>query len=640
MLNSKQKKMKRFFFSLVAAIAVVGISAQNINTTGAVKFDASKIQKDDAIVKEEGVKLNLPDWNENILSTEMISAEESYERAMLRSAERKARLGANATTASVSDIMTNGGTLIMVQYYYWGGTYYEFEVEVRQDESDNTRYWFKNMVPLDFEDSKEVYATLSGNTLTFPAAQELGTYNGTTAYFVGVQSTYNDPITATVGENSIVFDDMGIGATSTPGGSSFYYITKFGGGIYSTLHSPLTYFALDYQLPDGSLYYGLSDQYYYLNTQYILVPGTTWTWNPLVNKNIDACNWYYYDENYAEYTSASASLVMQVNEGDMFVTPILYAAAGDTTTSFSKGYFSGDHSSGSVTQAGCASVAISGGGTFHPTGADVDYGFTYETATYNGSTIYLFGTGTEAVGAIFDVSDEQALNFTGVNIPVAVSGTFQGLKLEVRAYNYSSGSTISERIGEVFAQSETFTYTAVGTSLGILSFTNFTSGEDEYGFSTDLTEVRAEQDFALVLSGYYGTGVTFSPLHEEYQRPFGSTRSFIKLPDVDYYAVWTSYASTALHFYFVDAYFGESSSSSVQTVSANETKVFSTTDAFNFTYTDAFTSMDMYNMNGQKVATYTLPQTGTFVLPKTGLNDGVYLFRMNGKATEVLRAVK
>lgn len=80
--------------------------------------------------------------------------------------------------------------------------------------------------------------------------------------------------------------------------------------------------------------------------------------------------------------------------------------------------------------------------------------------------------------------------------------------------------------------------------------------------------------------------------------------------------------------------------SSAPSVSANQTTVFSTADAFNFTYTDDFTSMDVYNMNGQKVSSYALPQTGTFSIAKSALNDGVYMFRMNGKTTEVLRAVK
>ena len=88
-----------------------------------------------------------------------------------------------------------------------------------------------------------------------------------------------------------------------------------------------------------------------------------------------------------------------------------------------------------------------------------------------------------------------------------------------------------------------------------------------------------------------------------------------------------------------DAVYGEGQSS-VASVEANTTKLFSTSDAFNFTYTDDFTSVDVYNVNGQKVSSYALPQTGTFSIAKAGLADGVYMFRMNGKTTEVLRAVK
>ena len=81
-------------------------------------------------------------------------------------------------------------------------------------------------------------------------------------------------------------------------------------------------------------------------------------------------------------------------------------------------------------------------------------------------------------------------------------------------------------------------------------------------------------------------------------------------------------------------------SSGIAETKVNTTKLFSTSDAFNFTYTDDFTSVDVYNVNGQKVSTYALPQTGTFSIAKAGLADGVYMFRMNGKTTEVLRAVK
>ena len=97
--------------------------------------------------------------------------------------------------------------------------------------------------------------------------------------------------------------------------------------------------------------------------------------------------------------------------------------------------------------------------------------------------------------------------------------------------------------------------------------------------------------------------------------------------------------NTHLFMLLTDAVYGEGQSS-VASVEANTTKLFSTSDAFNFTYTDDFTSVDVYNVNGQKVSSYALPQTGTFSIAKAGLADGVYMFRMNGKTTEVLRAVK
>ena len=172
--------------------------------------------------------------------------------------------------------------------------------------------------------------------------------------------------------------------------------------------------------------------------------------------------------------------------------------------------------------------------------------------------------------------------------------------------------------------------------------------KDEDGITSTLDEVaikNPENGFVLALTGFNVEGADFAVFSEVMPRPDGMSYSYFTLKNADgtlddgLYS-WVGNTST-MYMELYGAILGNPEQSGIAPVETNNTtKLFSTSDAFNFTYTDDFTSVDVYNVNGQKVSTYALPQTGTFSIAKAGLADGVYMFRMNGKTTEVLRAVK
>ena len=69
-------------------------------------------------------------------------------------------------------------------------------------------------------------------------------------------------------------------------------------------------------------------------------------------------------------------------------------------------------------------------------------------------------------------------------------------------------------------------------------------------------------------------------------------------------------------------------------------KVYSLNGQFNLTYPNVYTAVEVYAVNGNKVASYNLPENGSFSIDNSSLANGVYLIRMIGQTSEVLKVVK
>lgn len=69
-------------------------------------------------------------------------------------------------------------------------------------------------------------------------------------------------------------------------------------------------------------------------------------------------------------------------------------------------------------------------------------------------------------------------------------------------------------------------------------------------------------------------------------------------------------------------------------------KVYSLNGQFNLTYPNVYTAVEVYAVNGNKVASYNLPENGSFSIDNSSLANGVYLIHMIGQTSEVLKVVK
>lgn len=84
---------------------------------------------------------------------------------------------------------------------------------------------------------------------------------------------------------------------------------------------------------------------------------------------------------------------------------------------------------------------------------------------------------------------------------------------------------------------------------------------------------------------------------------------------------------------------GEWTPTGVESVEVAKAKVAVAGDNFQLTYGEEFNKVTVYNVAGSVVASYVLPQGGSFEVPAAGLN-GVYVLVFEGASREVVKVVK
>lgn len=84
---------------------------------------------------------------------------------------------------------------------------------------------------------------------------------------------------------------------------------------------------------------------------------------------------------------------------------------------------------------------------------------------------------------------------------------------------------------------------------------------------------------------------------------------------------------------------GEWTPTGVESVEVAKAKVTVAGDNFQLTYGEEFNKVTVYNVAGSVVASYVLPQGGSFEVPAAGLN-GVYVLVFEGASREVVKVVK
>ena len=453
-------------------------------------------------------------------------------------------------------------------------------------------------------------------------------------------------ITGTIDEeNGTITFDCYLGVVAQ--GGSFYELYEPGMVLYTSESCPL----IAEYLPSTGFYVSASNQGTLYPLYLMMMPPSTFGFIPVVSADAEnpAYGWTMdkLDEQLAvEETITSTEPLLALQSpvlNDIYTVPTLTVTEGQKTATYQAGNYGhiplaeGDPTTfyqGRYMQIGGGSFQDERGAIFDLTNADLDYGFTVPMA---GQGQYYYGTGSgiddiiaryEDPGDPFDIY-MVSLMVGAYSNPQNLPLTLNILDVQVQNNSYVFGDTLATASAYEF-----------DSNTGTLWFGDF-KVKDEAGFDSDVDAVRVDGGFAIALGGLNQEGLELAALAEEYQRPYTNANTLITVEQNGRKVLtqWIDYDSKI--FFALRGNYVASAVTSVPSVESDGgANVLSTSDAFNFTYTDDFTSVDVYNVNGQKVSTYALPQTGTFSIAKAGLADGVYMFRMNGKTTEVLRAVK
>lgn len=633
--------MKKVLLSLMAGALVFASNAQQVAQNEAMR----------------ATKVELPTLSETVskVSNKKAVMANPFRKSedALKVVDTKKEINALVAKAG-SDVLE--GTLLMKAMDYFSYSLPTWQVEVRKDASSDT-YYFKDLLGTDAD--YEVAATLNGNTLTFELGQTVKAKNYESYSLVLAAVDASDElltagtITAAVDQEAgtITFTE-GLGAKLSTAKSFVALYAAGSMALYTAESFPLIG---EYTLPGAGFLYSLSYGLSMLRDYWVIAPPADWTYYSYVSGDAEQQT---YEWNYSLFNVESETTTPQptvdtrnlrisgIQEGDIYTVPTFKVTEGTKTSEYQAGMVGAVPATNpslfyqnKYVQAGGGSTLASADGSdiFNLSIADLDYGLTYPMA---GQGQYYFGTGTDVEEVITRYDNPGApFFFYEVDVLTGIYDNPNNLPLSVAIIQVDETEE-GYAFGDTLAVSSKFEYMSLGSDgMGWLQFYDFVS-MDEDGLEVLLDSVAVNTGFAISLGNLNQEGLELCIATEEYQRPYNTNSSLITtvIEGQKRLTSWVDYGNRM--YMNLLGFYQSAGASSVENVSANTTKLYTTSDAFNFTYTDDFTSMDVYNMNGQKVSSYALPQTGTFSIAKSALNDGVYMFRMNGKTTEVLRAVK
>ncbi len=622
--------MKKFLFLiLLLAIFANARSQEQLFSVNATE----NIQKSQAV------------RNSVIKNTNFIQ-EKSFSDQVLKRIE-PSNLNVKAVSSDVLD-----GTLIgKGESYRYGNV--SWEVTVKADSSEPNKYWLEGLHGYNLPD---VYATLSGNTLTFPIPQELGSTDEMKLAFYGLSSDNSTissgSITATVDVNgdTISFPNQGFGVYVTENvDDDTGFIDAFFAGVvlYTEDALPLE---PAYLAPQGTLYYTMSRESYGFPLYWGIAPAnTTWTWHNIKQEVGVSYTWDYTDGNGNNPVSVQATnLTIDAGSTDVYIFPTLTATLGNRTGSFTYPAISDEFDIAYIEEGGGTVGATIEEKTvlFHPSNVIPDAGFVGWAFS---TDVYVFGTGVNGNGFATDElitlyeKPLAPLYFEGIDVfcttfsaPGTTEFTLSVVTVDIndRGFPVMKDTVAQSKIlaSDVFSP---------GGNWGILEFRNFIA-KDEDGFETSVPYLLLEDNFVLIFSGYNKEGVKLCVMSERYDRPDSRNLSFFTYEDEEGkkgMGQWTNVPNTMYFLLYNGGYF-DGLSSEKPVSSNNSTQVYTTNDSFELNYTSDFTTASVYNLAGQVVATYDLPETGKFTVSSAALTKGTYLIQFTGKSTETVKVVK
>lgn len=442
-------------------------------------------------------------------------------------------------TRAASDLLS--GTFVANGNSYFNGKT-TWPIGIKQDAGDATKYWFTNIVPA--ATTEEIYAILNGNTLSFPIGQIAVKNVDFKAAFYGFDGDKliaTGSITATIDESkhTITFTNgFGSVITEYPSepssvGAAFDLINPGTNCISDAYFAPYT----SYKAPTGALNYGFSRDYYSLSIpQSIASPYVQWNWKNTSFAFTEGTTWLwsYTDPEENTVTSANVHLSFDAVPGSYSVPSLKGTYKGNDSTYIWGASFE-NYGQERYIAAGGSSIVSPTGKIFDITNANLDYA---NVSWHFAEGVYPFGTGTNSNGWATDElislyeKPQSTLIFEGVDIylgkfvaPASIEFKLYIVKSEVDEDGFPIfGDTIA--IG-------TATPSAVlkaEEGFYCLPFEKFVA-MDEDGFESELEYVEANDQFALIFTGYNKPGVELSVYSEYLDRPDNENYSFFTYID-------------------------------------------------------------------------------------------------------------
>ncbi|MDR0317692.1 MAG: T9SS type A sorting domain-containing protein [Lactococcus lactis] len=423
------------------------------------------------------------------------------------------------------------GTMSARGQDYFDG-WLDWNVQIRKDATDANKFWFMDFFPPyngNPTQDVEIYATLSGSTLTFPLGQPLFTpRDGILVSLAGNEPQMTGSINATVNTTDKCIEfKVGVcmwvqkKLDGTPE-TGWYWLFDNGMTFTEPGHEQIY---PQYTAPDGTLYLGLSNDGagYAFNDQFgICAPYTTWTWE---NLNPDATATYLWQYNEVEdylqsgpvfgpvITSNQLNLSHNV-ENEWYTFPTLTGTLpNNSSSSFQLNTL--DYVNATIEAGG---MSTHGSKTYHLTNANLD---TWNNGYRRVDISMTAAANVDTLIALYE-KPLTTLYFEGVDINVDntyTAPTNLVFTLDIFEYERVNGRPV---FGRKLASSRFNTSNIIGggARFPIIRFDELFA-LDADGFETELPYLEVNTGFALKFAGQRQAGVHIDVLAEATPRGDG-----------------------------------------------------------------------------------------------------------------------
>jgi len=379
-----------------------------------------------------------------------------------------------------------------------------------------------------------------------------------------------------------------------------------------------------YSRPEGTFYAGLDaalDAYFLGIVGPVLQP---WKYK---NQSTGASSVSWVVNNSAVQAESDGSYIASYPAEGLYYLPVLTATSGTSSATHQYGSYYEDAAAIAINE---TPVLLSNASWY--TDSTTSHFDVY--ALFTGPT-YIYGTGVTlpgtSVAGFYSAYDKPLtpLTIDSVFVPMAsISGTPIPATDTLFLYLVSSNAVV----GYSYVTASDLSLITSGTSSTIYSAGFGFKSVDELGFET-AAPIVVSDTFEIYL--FTTAGMDFGLYVDTYN---DDNKTAYMLGGDDHYY---SYPNWNVNFHISLNGVFATGTSAVNNVKTDQlSKVVRAGNDYKISYPAAFTALKMFNITGQLVAEYQLPNTGEAILPASNLPNGTYLLRFEGSASETVKIVR